>query len=56
MNLDWLDAFLIFGAFKVVEIMGLGLLVHLQLGLTRIANFGLWASGGWGCMRLALPI
>ena len=46
MSLDWLDAFLIFGAFKVVEIMGLGLLVHLQLGLTRIANFGV--VGFWG--------
>lgn len=46
MSLDWLDAFLIFGAFKVVEIMGLGLLVHIQLGLTRIANFGI--VGFWG--------
>lgn len=46
MNLDWLDAFLISGIFEVVVIMGLGLLLHLQLGLTRIANFGI--VGFWG--------
>jgi branched-chain amino acid transport system permease protein len=44
--LDWLDAFLITGLFEVVMIIGLGLLVHLQLGLTRIANFGV--VGFWG--------
>ena len=43
---DWLDAFLIFGLFKVVEIMGLALLVHIQLGMTRVANFGV--VGFWG--------
>lgn len=44
--LDWLDAFLISGSFGVVMIMGLGLLVHLQMGLTRVANFGV--VGFWG--------
>ncbi len=44
--LDWLDAFLITGLYQVVMVMGLGLLLHLQLGLTRIANFGV--VGFWG--------
>jgi branched-chain amino acid transport system permease protein len=50
MNLDWLDAFLLFGLFTVVMYIGLGLLLHLQLGLARIANFGIvgfWALGGY---------
>ncbi|MEW5992340.1 MAG: branched-chain amino acid ABC transporter permease [Chloroflexota bacterium] len=46
MNLDWLDAFLITGLFEVVMVIGLGLLLHLQLGLARIANFGV--VGFWG--------
>jgi branched-chain amino acid transport system permease protein len=41
-----LDAFLIAGLFEVVMIIGLGLLLHLQLGLTRVANFGV--VGFWG--------
>lgn len=41
-----LDAFLISGLFEVVMVAGLGLLLHLQLGLTRIANFGV--VGFWG--------
>lgn len=48
MNLDWLDAFLISGLFSVVVIVGLGLLLHLQLGLTRIANFGVVGFFGIG--------
>lgn len=48
MNLDWLDAFLISGLFSVVIIIGLGLLLHLQLGLTRIANFGVVGFFGIG--------
>lgn len=44
--IDWLDAFLISGLFGVVQIVGLGLLVHLQMGLTRVANFGV--VGFWG--------
>lgn len=46
MNLDWLDAFLIFGLFEVMMVIGLALLLHLQLGLARIANFGV--VGFWG--------
>jgi branched-chain amino acid transport system permease protein len=45
-NLDWLDAFLISGLFTVVMVTGLALLLHLQLGLARIANFGV--VGFWG--------
>jgi branched-chain amino acid transport system permease protein len=44
--LDWLDSFLVTGLFGVVMITGLALLLHLQLGLTRIANFGV--VGFWG--------
>jgi branched-chain amino acid transport system permease protein len=46
MNLDWLDAFLVYGLFSVMMVIGLGLLLHLQLGLARIANFGI--VGFWG--------
>lgn len=46
MNLDWLDAFLITGLFSAVMVVGLALLLHLQMGLTRIANFGV--VGFWG--------
>ncbi|MEE8331997.1 MAG: branched-chain amino acid ABC transporter permease [Acidimicrobiia bacterium] len=46
MNLDWLDAFLLFGVFEVVMVIGLALLLHLQIGLVRIANFGV--VGFWG--------
>jgi branched-chain amino acid transport system permease protein len=44
--LDWLDSFLVTGLFDVVMVIGLALLLHLQLGLTRIANFGI--VGFWG--------
>ena len=46
MTLDWIDAFLISGLFEVVMVVGLALLLHLQLGLARIANFGV--VGFWG--------
>ncbi|MBI3749134.1 MAG: branched-chain amino acid ABC transporter permease [Chloroflexi bacterium] len=46
MNIDWLDAFLISGLFQVAMVTGLALLLHLQLGLARIANFGV--VGFWG--------
>jgi branched-chain amino acid transport system permease protein len=46
MTLDWIDAFLISGLFEVVMVIGLGLLLHLELGLARIANFGV--VGFWG--------
>ena len=41
-----LDQFLIAGLFQVTMLIGLALLLHLQLGLTRIANFGV--VGFWG--------
>ena len=47
--LDYLfgsPAFLIFGAYTVMMIVGLGLLLHLQLGLAGIGNFGV--VGFWG--------
>ena len=39
-------AFLIFGAYTVVMVVGLGMLLHLQLGLAGIGNFGV--VGFWG--------
>jgi branched-chain amino acid transport system permease protein len=53
-NLDWLDAFLISGLFFVVMVIGLGLLLHLQLGLVRIANFGV--VGFWGVGMYAFGV
>ncbi|GAB3198270.1 branched-chain amino acid ABC transporter permease [Nocardioides hungaricus] len=41
-----LDTFLISGLFTMVMLIGLALLLHLQLGLARIANFGV--VGFWG--------
>jgi len=49
-----LDAFLIAGLFEVVMIIGLGLLLHLQLGLTRVANFGV--VGFWGLGMYAFGV
>ena len=43
-----LDAFLISGLFGVVIVIGLALLLHLQLGLGRIANFGVVGFFGIG--------
>jgi branched-chain amino acid transport system permease protein len=52
--LDWIDAFLIFGLFEVVMVVGLGLLLHLELGLARIANFGV--VGFWGIGMYAFGV
>ena len=54
MNLDWLDAFLVYGLFSVMMVIGLGLLLHLQLGLARIANFGI--VGFWGLGMYAFGV
>jgi ABC-type branched-subunit amino acid transport system permease subunit len=54
MNLDWLDAFLVYGLFSVMMVIGLGLLLHLQLGLARIANFGI--VGFWGIGMYAFGV
>jgi branched-chain amino acid transport system permease protein len=53
-NLDWLDAFLVSGLFFVVMVIGLALLLHLQLGLARIANFGV--VGFWGIGMYAFGV
>lgn len=54
MNLDWLDAFLVSGMFSVMMVIGLALLLHLQLGLARIANFGV--VGFWGIGMYAFGV
>jgi len=54
MTPSWLDAFLISGLFEVVMIIGLALLLHLQLGLARIANFGV--VGFWGIGMYAFGV
>ncbi len=54
MNIDWLDAFLITGLFQVAMVIGLALLLHLQLGLARIANFGV--VGFWGIGMYAFGV
>ncbi len=45
-SLDWIDSFLVTALFELTLVVGLALLLHLQLGLTRIANFGI--VGFWG--------
>src|SRR3990170_1044064 len=54
MTPDWLTAFLVSGLFDVVMVMGLALLLHLQLGLARIANFGV--VGFWGIGMYAFGV
>ncbi len=54
MNLDWLPAFLVSGLFYMVMVIGLALLLHLQLGLARIANFGV--VGFWGIGMYAFGV
>jgi len=54
MNLNWLDAFLVSGLFFVMTIIGLALLLHMQLGLARIANFGV--VGFWGIGMYAFGV
>jgi branched-chain amino acid transport system permease protein len=46
MFLDWIDAVLIFGLFEIAIFVGLAVLLHLQLGLARVANLGV--AGFWG--------
>ena len=45
-SLDWIDSFLVTALFELMMVAGLAVLLHLQLGLTRIANFGI--VGFWG--------
>ena len=51
---DWIDAFLVSGLIEVVMVIGLALLLHLQLGLARIANFGV--VGFWGIGMYAFGV
>lgn len=44
--IDWIPSYIIFGLFFVAMVIGLGLLLHLQLGLVGIGNFGV--VGFWG--------
>ncbi|MGZ8515374.1 MAG: branched-chain amino acid ABC transporter permease [Candidatus Limnocylindrales bacterium] len=52
--LDWIDGFLITGLVEVVMVIGLALLLHLQLGLARVANFGV--VGFWGIGMYAFGV
>ena len=49
-----MNAFLVFGLFFVVMIIGLGLLYHLQLGLASIGQFGI--VGFWGIGMYAFGV
>jgi branched-chain amino acid transport system permease protein len=51
---NWLDSLLISGLFEVVMVAGLALLLHLQLGLARVANFGV--VGFWGIGMYAFGV
>lgn len=44
--LDFLPTLLVGGLYVIVQTSGLGILTHLQMGLTRTANFGV--VGFWG--------
>jgi len=48
MTLDWLSAYLIFALFTVTVTIGLALLLHLQMGLAGIGNFGIVGFFGLG--------
>ncbi len=46
--LDFLPTLLVGGLYVVVQTAGLGLLTHLQMGLARMANFGVVGFWGFG--------
>ncbi|MFH1329233.1 MAG: branched-chain amino acid ABC transporter permease [Actinomycetota bacterium] len=48
MSLDWLSAYLIFALFTVAGTIGLAQLLHLQMGLAGIGNFGIVGFFGLG--------
>jgi len=48
MNLDWLSAYLIYALFTVAGTIGLAQLLHLQMGLAGIGNFGIVGFFGLG--------
>lgn len=46
--LDFLPTLLVGGLYVIVQTAGLGVLTHLQMGLTRMANFGVVGFWGFG--------
>lgn len=54
MSTDWLSSALVFGLFEVVMFIGMGFLLHMQLGLAGIGNFGV--VGFWGLGMYAYGI
>lgn len=52
--LESIPAFLIVGVFVVVNVIGIALLLHLQLGLAGIGNFGV--VGFWGIGMYAFGV
>ncbi len=48
MSLDWLSSYLIYALFTVIGVIGLAQLLHLQMGLAGIGNFGIVGFYGLG--------
>jgi branched-chain amino acid transport system permease protein len=48
MSLDWLSSYLVYALFTVVATIGLAQLLHLQMGLAGIGNFGIVGFYGLG--------
>lgn len=46
--LDFLPTLVVGGLYVIVQTAGLGVLTHLQMGLTRMANFGVVGFWGFG--------
>ena len=59
MSLDWLSAYLIYALFAVVGMIALAQLLHLQMGLAGIGNFGIvgfFALGMYSCGVLQVRV
>jgi branched-chain amino acid transport system permease protein len=54
MNLDWLSQYTVTVLILIMTTMGLALLLHLQLGLAGIGNFGIVAFYGVGMYAFAI--
>ncbi|MBN2113382.1 MAG: branched-chain amino acid ABC transporter permease [Acidimicrobiia bacterium] len=60
MSIDWLSAYLIYALFTVAGTVGLAQLLHLQMGLAGIGNFGIVGFFGlgmyaWGVFQVRIP-
>jgi branched-chain amino acid transport system permease protein len=60
MGLDWLSQYVVTVSILIVTIVGLALLLHLQLGVTNLPNFGVVGFYGvgmyaFGMLRVHLP-